>query len=96
MKQEKAPYIAKAESKKTEYVKTMQQYNMKLVWKLFFVSWLCIFVFYECCQIIPCFLKANGTKTTGDDDSDKSKSEVNDEEEAGTEEVINPPLLWCL
>ncbi|VVB10167.1 unnamed protein product [Arabis nemorensis] len=66
--EEKAPYIAKAESKKTEYVKTMQQYNMKL---------------------------ANGTKTTGDDDSDKSKSEVNDEGEGASEEA-SPPLFWSL
>ena len=31
MKQDKAPYVAKAETKKTEYAKTMQKYNMKLV-----------------------------------------------------------------
>ncbi|KAG2241042.1 high mobility group B protein 4 [Brassica napus] len=57
--EDKAPYVAKAESKKTEYTKTMQKYNMKL---------------------------ANGTSTAGDDDSDKSKSEVNDEAEGGSEE----------
>ncbi|ESQ53540.1 hypothetical protein EUTSA_v10026524mg [Eutrema salsugineum] len=28
--EEKAPYVATAESKKSEYVKTMQKYNMKL------------------------------------------------------------------
>ncbi|KAG2244776.1 hypothetical protein Bca4012_022166 [Brassica carinata] len=49
--EDKAPYVAKAETKKTEYTKTMQKYNMKL---------------------------ANGTSTAGDDDSDKSKSEVNE------------------
>lgn len=34
MKQDKAPYVAKAETKKTEYTKTMQKYNMKLVFIL--------------------------------------------------------------
>lgn len=34
LKQDKAPYVAKAVSKKSEYVKTMQQYNMKLVLKI--------------------------------------------------------------
>ncbi|CAF2133208.1 hypothetical protein YC2023_032838 [Brassica napus] len=58
--EDKAPYVAKAETKKTEYAKTMQKYNMKL---------------------------ANGTSTAGDDDSDKSKSEVNDEEDAASDEV---------
>ncbi|CAF2146807.1 unnamed protein product [Brassica rapa] len=58
--EDKAPYVAKAETKKTEYTKTMQKYNMKL---------------------------ANGTSTAGDDDSDKSKSEVNDEAEGASEEV---------
>jgi len=33
------------------------------------------------------FCQANGTSTAGDDDSDKSKSEVNDEAEGGSEEV---------
>ncbi|KAF3485934.1 hypothetical protein F2Q69_00057929 [Brassica cretica] len=28
--EDKAPYVAKAETKKTEYAKTMQKYNMKL------------------------------------------------------------------
>ncbi|CAE5986724.1 unnamed protein product [Arabidopsis arenosa] len=54
--EDKAPYVAKAESRKTEYLKTMQQYNMKL---------------------------ANGTSRGEEDDSDKSKSEV---DEAGSEE----------
>ncbi|KAL1207197.1 High mobility group B protein 4 [Cardamine amara subsp. amara] len=57
---DKAPYVAKAESRKTEYLKTMQQYNMKL---------------------------ASGTNRGEEDDSDKSKSEVDeavsDEEEEG-------------
>jgi len=31
MKQERAPFVAKSQSKKTEYAVTMQQYNMELV-----------------------------------------------------------------
>ncbi|CAA0364294.1 High mobility group B protein 4 [Arabidopsis thaliana] len=55
--EDKAPYVAKAESRKTEYIKNVQQYNLKL---------------------------ASGTNRE-EDDSDKSKSEVDEavsEEEA--------------
>ena len=49
MKQDKAPYVAKAETKKTEYAKTMQKYNMKLVYfTLFFLFFFLSFSFFYC------------------------------------------------
>ncbi|EOA15651.1 hypothetical protein CARUB_v10005973mg [Capsella rubella] len=56
--EDKAPFVAKAVTKKTEYAATLQQYNMDL---------------------------ANGTKPTGDE-SDKSKSVVNEVTEGGASE----------
>lgn len=35
--QDKAPFVAKAEKRKTEYNKTMQAYNKKLVNKFFLI-----------------------------------------------------------
>ncbi|XWS45643.1 hypothetical protein CRYUN_Cryun15aG0154200 [Craigia yunnanensis] len=53
---EKAPYVQKAEKRKSEYNKKMEAYNLKL---------------------------AGGAN---DDESDKSKSEINDEDGSGEEE----------
>lgn len=44
--QEKAPYAAKAEKRKTEYNKNMQAYNKKLVNKFFLIKSLFFFYFY--------------------------------------------------
>ena len=54
MKQDKAPYVAKAETKKTEYAKTMQKYNKKLVYFTlfflfsFFVIFFLLLLDYKC------------------------------------------------
>lgn len=44
-------------------------------------------VCYFSCQANGTNTTTDGTKTTVDDDSDKPKSEVNDEKESGSKEV---------
>ncbi|KAF5463555.1 hypothetical protein F2P56_019457 [Juglans regia] len=68
---EKAPYVVKAEKRKTEYNKNMEAYNKKLV-------------------------RGNGAD---EEESDKSNSEVNDEESGSWAlgpDVVNSGATSCL
>ena len=62
--------------------------------KLVFILLVDLFLSFSDVSQIKCHVcifffshQANGTSTAGDDDSDKSKSEVNDEAEGASEEV---------
>lgn len=70
MKQDKAPFVAKAKSKKTEYAATMQQYNMELVnHNQIIPSPFFFFLAFSCVdKYMYVFCQANGTKTAGDDE----------------------------
>lgn len=78
--QEKAPYVSKAEKLKVEYTKKMDAYNKKQV--DYFplrthVARQCIELGDLMCRHLS--LQSGGPTASGD--SDKSKSEVNDEDE---------------
>ncbi|MED6204053.1 hypothetical protein PIB30_119240 [Stylosanthes scabra] len=78
---DKAPYQAKAEKKKEEYERTMQAYNKKLVTTCFYLrhnSDLMI-LFIDFMIIGLCVQEGKGPSE--EDESDKSKSEVNDEDD---------------
>lgn len=87
---EKAPYESRAGKLKTEYGKQMNAYNKKQVTNL-------IICFQSIWFVVTCFdfsLFLYGQESNdGDEASDKSKSEVNDEDEASGEVVHN--FLFC-
>jgi hypothetical protein len=82
--QEKAPYVSKAEKLKAEYTKKMDAYNNKQVQYARFQS---THVARQCLEIrlcvmwVMCHLLLQSGGPTASGDSDKSKSEVNDEDE---------------
>lgn len=91
MIQEKAPYVAKAEQRKVDYEKNMKAYNKKQVILkcllqigLLFESMINHLIFFVCLFVD---VQEEGPKE--DEESDKSVSEVNDEDDAedGSDEV---------
>lgn len=79
--QEKVPYHTKAAQRKTEYEKTLAAYKQKQVLVVIFY-----FLLYpECTDAHEGYVQQD--EEAGDEgtpeESDKSKSEINDEEESG-------------
>lgn len=81
--QEKAPYINKAEKRKTEYNKSMQAYNKRIVCSVIPISCpIYILTFINLIHVnCVLFCQAEGGNGAEEEESDKSKSEVNDDEE---------------
>lgn len=93
--QEKAPYEAKASKKKDEYGKLMNAYNKKQVTYLVFA----ILYSIECggcllCIDWPVLYWQQSAAADGNAESDRSKSEVNDEDDEATGEVDLPISLF--
>lgn len=87
--QEKAPYEAKAAKKKDEYGKLMNAYNKKQVNIHKSISPFKIVLLSVCYMLNLCLLCWQESATDdGDEESDRSKSEVHDEDDEAIGEVF--------
>jgi len=86
---EKAPYEAKAAKRKAEYEKLIKAYEKKQVRNLCQL-FCCVWHLWLSCVYILYFLWCCQASSADDDESDKSKSEVNDEDDASGEVVFFP------
>lgn len=85
---EKAPYEAKAAKRKAEYEKLINAYNNKQVSILYWL-FCCLVHWFSCLYDSHDIYFQASTADDVDEESDKSKSEINDEEDEASGQVVS-------